>query len=322
MRKLETAASAKESDNFNIREALILYLSQAIISGEVFWQKDRVIDRQIYIDAFPVNVRFVPTFAYRRLLYDKDKVSPGCPICMISSDGKIELPFTQPDEPKGPLFDFEQFFSFFVNNFPYLNNQFMLTSVEHKPEFSYDDYLLLLKFMATTGFAGASLQLLGSGATIPEHAHISIFDEQLPIFSLRYEPVDFNDQSSLSYSTDHPSAVYMVDGKVNEARLDRTFSIVENLLKNDLSFNLYIDQKSRIYLVPRTNRRSKTLDIKVGSSLPAGFHNGYAEKSESLEIEALEQEIWEQCQNTDEDKLRIALEETTLPRKDALSVIK
>jgi hypothetical protein len=216
---------------------------------------------------------------------------------------------------------FNSSFAVTPNNFPYLDGQMLLASRQHRELFTDDQNRLLFDFMARSGFAGAAMQLEGSGATIPEHAHISIFDEALPIFSSDYQPLKEVDGVVVAASAEHPSVCYKVYGDSIDARLDQTKAITRELEARGLSFNLYLDGEANAYVIPRTNRRSAAMNMKVGLSLPAGTHNGYVEHSTATDIELLKREIWEHCQETTGDQLAAALRDTTVQGEDPAAIL-
>jgi hypothetical protein len=271
-----------------IKRVLIDRTEQARLAGQVYWERDEVVDRPVDIDGLAGKVRYIPAFAYRRTLYDQ-RPACQCSLCGVLETGNqvVTLPSDADFVDK-----FNSSFAVSLNNFPYLDGQMLLASRQHRELFTDDQNRLLFDFMARSGFAGAAMQLEGSGATIPEHAHISIFDEALPIFSSDYRPLKEGDGVVVAASTEHPSVCYKVYGDSIDARLDQTKAITRELEARGLSFNLYLESQANAYLIPRTNRRSAAMNIKVGLSLPAGTHNGYVEHSATTDIEQLKREIW------------------------------
>ena len=197
----------------------------------------------------------------------------------------------------------------------------LLASRQHGELFTGEQTRLLFDFMARSGFAGAAMQLEGSGATIPEHAHVSVFDEALPIFSSDYQPLKEGDGVVVAASAEHPSVCYKGYGDSMDARLGQTAAITRELETRGLSFNLYLDGQANAYIVPRTNRRSAAMNMKVGLSLPAGTHNGYVEHSTTTDIEQLKREIWQHCQAITGEQLATALKETTVQGEDPAAIL-
>lgn len=304
------AANIKEYGN--VKNALIARFENAVSAGKVYWEKAAVVDRSVNIEGLQGYVRYVPTFAYRRTIYDKEHTYSKCRLCEAFESGEVTIPL-----PKANIFDqdfmqaFESAFVVCLNNFPYLDGQLLLASRQHSTVFTPEQYLLLFEFMKRIKFAGASLQVKGSGATIPEHAHISIFNEVLPIFLSSQQALTNFGETNITISSEHPSVCYKIAGGSSEKKLKQTNNILDKLTEHNLSFNLYVDESANIYIIPRTNRRSASLNWKVGSSLPAGIHNGYIEQSQSHDIQGLKREIWDECNSITEIQLITALRETT-----------
>ena len=295
-----------------VKKKLVTYFETAIDNRKVYWQKDEVIDRSIDIVGFTGRVRYIPTFAYRRTIYDKENVGSKCLLCESLLSKEMVVPLPKIDIPDQDFVkEFEDSFVIRLNTFPYLDSQLLLTSRQHSSVFTLRQYFLIFEFMRKVRFAGASLQVEGSGATIPEHAHISIFNETLPIFSSNQQTLMAVGETNITISSEHPSVCYKISGGSSTNKLEQTINILEKLDKQHLSFNLYFDENANTYIIPRTNRRSSSLDWKIGSSLPAGIHNGYIEHSINDDIEVLKAEILEACNSITGEQLATALRETT-----------
>jgi hypothetical protein len=303
-----------------IKRVLIDRADQARLARQIYWDRDEVVDRPLDIDGLPGKVRYIPTFAYRRILYDQ-RPACQCSLCGMLETGNQAVTMPSDMDNAGFVSRFKSFFTVSLNNFPYLNGQMLLASRQHRKLFTDDQNRLLFDFMAHSGFAGAAMQLEGSGATIPEHAHISIFDEKLPIFSSAYRPLKENDGVVVAASAEHPSVCYKVYGDSIDARLDQTKDITRELEARGLSFNLYLDGEANAYVIPRTNWRSAAMNMKVGLSLPAGTHNGYVEHSTTTDIEQLKKEIWQHCQKITGGQLAAALRDTTVQGEDPAAIL-
>lgn len=304
-----------------IRRLLIDETEHARLTGVVYWNQNDVVDRPVVIDGLAGKVRYIPTFAFRRALYDR-RPDCNCSLCEGYESGSHAVQL-QSDLGNSAILDqFNSNFAVYLNNFPYLDGQILLATRRHRDVFTDDQNRLLFDFMAHSGFAGAAMQLEGSGATIPDHAHISVFDEALPIFSSDYLPLQEGDGVVVAASSEHPSICYKVYGDSMEARLKLTTFIMRAIETRGLSLNLYLDNQASAYIIPRTNRRSVSMNMKVGLSLPAGMHNGYVEHSTTTDIELLKKEIWQLCQEVTDEQLATALRETTLQGEDPTSILR
>ena len=308
-----------QTEDTDIKQHLLRCVEQGILDGHVYWRGSEVEDRPIDIEGLKGKVRFIPSFAHRQVIYDR-RPSFVCALCEAakSREKVISLPTTV----KGDfLKQFTENFIIFRNNFPYLDGQILMAAKQHVELFTAKQYMLLFEFMERTQFSGAAMQLAGSGATIPGHAHISIFNEELPIFSSRYSTLYQEGETIVSFSLEHPSVCYKItDGSIG-SRYDEVNRIILRLNAQNLSFNLYLDSHASIYIIPRTNRRSKTLGIKIGLSLPAGTHNGYIEQLATSDIEEIKEAIRLHCEGVTSTQLVIALRETTVPNKGAKTLL-
>jgi hypothetical protein len=303
-----------------IKRVLIGRIEQARLAGQIYWERGEVVDRQVDIDGMAGKVRYIPTFAYRRTLYDQ-RPDCQCSLCGVIETGHEAISLPSKIADTSFVDKFNSTFAVSLNNFPYLDSQMLLASRQHRELFTDDQNRLLFDFMAHSGFAGAAMQLESSGATIPKHAHVSIFDEALPIFSSNYRSLKEDDGVVVAASAEHPSVCYKVYGDSMDARFDQTKAIIRVLATRGLSFNLYLDDKANAYVIPRTNLRSAAMNMKVGLSLPAGMHNGYVEHSTSTDIEQLKREIWQNCQETTGDQLAAALRDTTVQGEDPAAIL-
>ncbi len=223
-----------------IKRVLIDQTEQARLAGKIYWEQDEVVDRPVDIDGLAGKVRYIPTFAYRRTLYDQ-RPACQCSLCGVLETGNQVVTLPSDTDDADFVDRFNSSFAVSLNNFPYLDGQMLLASRQHRELFTDDQNRLLFDFMVRSGFAGAAMQLEGSGATIPEHAHISIFDEALPIFSSDYRPLKEGDGVVVAASAEHPSVCYKVYGDSIDARLDQIKAITRELEARGLSFNLYLD---------------------------------------------------------------------------------
>lgn len=303
-----------------IKRVLIERTEQARLAGQIYWEPDEVVDRPLDIDELSGKVRYIPTFAYRRTLYDQ-RPACQCPLCGALETGNQVVTLPSDIDSTDFMDKFNSSFAISLNNFPYLDGQMLLASRQHTELFTDNQTRLLFDFMTRSGFAGAAMQLEGSGATIPEHAHISIFDEALPIFLSDYQPLKEDDGVVVAASVEHPSVCYKVHGDSMDARLEQTAAITRELKTRGLSLNFYLDNQANAYIIPRTNRRSAAMNMKVGLSLPAGIHNGYVEHSTTTDIEQLKREIWQHCQAITSEQLAAALKETTVQGEDPAAIL-
>ena len=180
--------TTQQRPSFSIKNYIVKQLDER---SDIYWNYKDVKDHYFVLNKFKGKKRFVPTFAYRQVLYDTgdSKNAPVCRLCKNIKIGtnSVKLPLQLAgDRPTRQWFtDFRKLFDIEVNNFPYFNKQILVCPKRHELFFSKKDLHLLFRFMRYSRFKSALMQIVGSGATISDHAHISICDEDLPIFYLK-----------------------------------------------------------------------------------------------------------------------------------------
>lgn len=290
-----------------IKRLLTDELKQAQETGKVYWDLNQVVDRPIEINGFAGKVRYIPTFAYRQTRFSLGALD-SCALCSLS-DNRIQI--INPNN-VGDFDEFNNSFNVYPNKFPYLDRQVLLSSAKHIEFFTEDQYKIIFDFMESCGFAGAGMQLKYSGASIPKHAHISIFDEVLPIFNSDYRPLKDEDGTIIATSTNHPAVCYKIFGGTKALRLYHMKSITQKLTLRGLSFNLYFDNQANVYIIPRTNLNSTSMGIIVGQAEVAGIFNSYVDHSETTDIEELKQEYWKIFKTVTGEQIAQAIKDTAV----------
>ncbi|HEX8762441.1 MAG TPA: hypothetical protein VF733_01660 [Candidatus Saccharimonadales bacterium] len=291
-----------------IKTVLINELEGAYETGKIFWDREQVVDRPIDINGLVGKVRYIPTFAYRQTRYFPGSLDT-CSLCLLTND-RIQITDSGND---GDFDEFNNSFNVHLNNFPYLDKQVLLSSGKHRELFSEDQYKIIIEFMVNSGFAGAGMQLKGSGASIPDHAHISVFDEALPIFNSDYRPVKEAEGTVTAKSVDHPAVCFKVYSGSRNSKLCQMKSLLQELKSRGLSYNLYFDNQADVYIIPRTNLSSKSMGITVGQAEVAGIFNSYVDHSETTDIDELKRQYWEIFTTVTGEQIAEAIKDTTIP---------
>lgn len=294
----------------HVKEALLSQIAFAIGRGEVHWDFDRVKDSSLQVDCLPSIVRFVPTFAFRQLFYDAPSVvDEDCRMCtVLASEGELRM-----QEPAGAsewLEEFAQLFSLRHNNYPYFSGQLLMASRVHKPVLDSADIRHVLTFFRRIGFASGAMQIKGSGATIPEHAHLSVCEESLPIFRLRIK--DRCSAGSVLFGSleGYPGAIYVVRGGGETERARWICQLSETVISWGYSYNLYVAPSGAAYLALRVAEFSSAIDRKVGSVEVAGVYLGNALGAASRDLAELEEIIRVRCASVSHKRFEAALRET------------
>src|SRR5262249_49748957 len=164
-------------------------ISEGVRRGLIHWQSESNMDRTMSYRDFAVRVRFVPTFAARHLLYLTTAKFGDCPLCEPArGDPAREWPPPM-SRAASSLFGPRSHDGSTVSNlnpFPYFDKQVTVFPPAHPSEFTAGSLEGVRHLVKRMGLRAATLQVAGSGATIPAHAHLSAFDEPLPIFDTKW----------------------------------------------------------------------------------------------------------------------------------------
>ena len=169
---------------------------------------------------------------------------------------------------------------------------------------------------------GVGMQLIGSGASFPEQAHISVFDEPVPLFASDHQVFRHDDGVEIGTLLEHPSVCYKITGESEPGRVAHTKFIMGRLAARGLSYNYYLDSSASGYIIPRTQRDSPSLGTKVGLSLAAGTHNGTPQNPQLADVEELKISIRRNCEEMMANRLAATLRETTIQGEDPATIYK
>jgi hypothetical protein len=298
-----------------IKVQISAQIESAIQTRRIHWRYADVVEWPLAIGKLSAKVRFVPTFAYRQLLYDSPDVvdrMPGCRLCAARTDQVNEITISPPRAASSWFERFEAVFELRHNNFPYFDGQFLVATRDHIATFGMEHYELLLRFLSNTRFAAAAVQIEGSGATIPDHAHIAVCDEPLPIFELEAVPCERSSGTTVGNLIGYPGSAYVVAGGGYRQRAERITSLTESILDAGYSFNLFIDHGESVYLVPRSSEYASSIGRKMGSVEVAGVYLGNALGADTRDITELEALIQARCASMTPEAFLDALRETVV----------
>lgn len=191
------------------------------------------------------------------------ETASGCPMCAMNPEIRID------SGADGEAWG--QHFELFVNQYPYLDDQIIALDRVHRPVTPPSSVISLLEMLRSIHMASFAHQQVGSGASFPAHSHFAVTTERFAIFEQPYDTL--LDCSEVRFETAFlPHMVFRMKGTGLESCLALAYEILASM---GLSYNLYGDAHGWAYVVPRTQRASQTLDMKVGLSLPAGVLNIY-----------------------------------------------
>jgi hypothetical protein len=293
-----------------IRRALATQLDRAIEVGSVYWDRRRVRDFPLPLGPFLGGVRCVPTFAYKQVLYDSAEAAAGwseCRLCEAVADpaNVLRLPPSQEEWRER----FDALFDVLANNFPFCDRQIIVSRRDHAPLFAREHYRSVLDFMHHSGFQAAAMQIPGSGATVPDHAHISVADESLPIFGVRLEEVAEQDGVTLFRLPAYPGSAYAFRATTTEALAGCVSRLGDETLRRGNSFNFFATA-DRAYLVLRKQEYARVIGRNLGNIEVSGIYLGNARGAKTREIDALVRLIEERCAEITSQRFLAALRES------------
>jgi len=143
--------------------------------------------------------------------------------------------------------------------------------------------------MLSSGFVAASIQIRGSGATLPDHAHVSIFNETLPILKLESTNIGFIQGVGVERCERYPGVVLVLAHGDIHSRAVALTVLCRRLERHSLSYNLYIDSKARVVVVLRVRSHPISYQVKVGTTTAAGMYIPYFEDSNSKDAQVLQE---------------------------------
>lgn len=256
-------------------------------------------DRTVRIMELEFKIRFIPSFVKRVKEWNKKlKKSESCPFCERWSETSVlDVPL----------------FKIIENDYPFMNNQFTVFGEKHMQFFnSYaiSSAISLIDMLPNCRSGG--IQIKGSGATVPYHAHFSISDVIYPICTLRREILVDCGLFKISRILGVPHLALVISADVASLGVI-TNKILENLYKNKLSYNVLMTEKHEIIIVPRINENSNTLGRKIGISFVGGIYPccvnaSYSEEDPTIILN----DIYQHWKNVSDRDILQAFKETTI----------
>lgn len=286
--------------------ALAPVVDQAVADGRILWEP--TLDRDLPLGRLAARVRFVPTFAERALNYAEGE--GACGLCPGQRrENLIDLPVLMAETTR-VVETFCDVFDLRLNNFPYLRHQMLACVKDHTPTLTASQFETFISFVRESGFLGGAMQVLGSGATVPGHAHLALFAEHLPIFDLPLRRVGTSGGVPVSTAPGYPGVVMVFGTGEVPDRCAALVHLLGELVERGLSFNLLFNGRGDVYVAPRQREHSHTAGRKIGFTAIGGLYTGYVERESALDVAALRQAILDDCNAITEAGYTAALRET------------
>lgn len=256
-------------------------------------------DRELLLNQMKCKVRFIPSFEKRYSEWDKKAIETTyCPFC------------NRWDNSKKTVFDE---FHIIENDYPFMSNQFTIFGKDHIEYFDANKIISAINLVnINPDCQSGGLQISGSGASIPKHAHFSISDEKLPIFNLKSELLIKERYFKISRFIGCPHLALIITGETNTIALVAE-RILKKIISMGLSYNLLFKKGNEIIIIPRTSEESTSLKRKVGVSLVGGIYPCYMETVQpEIQKVDIKKEMLAHWKSVASDDLVNALQETTI----------
>ncbi|MGX7149757.1 DUF4922 domain-containing protein [Enterococcus ureasiticus] len=257
-------------------------------------------DRKLSVMDMECIVRFIPSLIKRYNEWDQKSLNNcNCPFCerWLNSSKSIS-----------------QLFHIIKNDYPFMVNQFTIFGNIHE-EFlnsvQIKSALKLINDMPSCQSGG--VQIFGSGASIPQHAHFSISNEKYPISILNRSVILTTKTFQISRILGIPHLALVVSGQLEDVS-SITYKISQTLRYKKLSYNLLLTDNHEIIVIPRIRENSVSLGRKVGVSFVGGIYPCYVKNMQPYELsESVLNEMFYHWQTVNSSILLQALVDTTLP---------
>lgn len=250
---------------------------------------------------FPAQAIFIPALVEKQRRIRQEAEKGGCFFCEAREEAL----------PQGRLAGRD--YKIVANNFPYLDNQLMLVTVDHRDLPDQTDFQAALDFQRETGLTGM-LNLKGSGASLADHLHFEFGEADLPILKMPPMPDYFAFRGiGLTTLNTYPGFVLVLYDRQPTQLAYTINQVAQALFTDNKSFNLVLNGE-RVLLIPRPTDQSSTFaNLRVGSLFLSGLFVPDARQSESVEPEALLALMQERFSAITPLKYRQAIKDTTLP---------
>lgn len=256
-------------------------------------------DREIFLMGMKCKVRFIPSFEERYRTWDRKRtIDNNCPFC---ERWEGSIPSLIPD------------FHIILNDYPFMDNQFTLFGEDHCHSLTAKQISLAVKLVSDMDACkSGGIQFLGSGASVPQHAHFSISDESYPISELKRDVLFISEKYKISRILDVPHLALVVQGDIDSIG-SVTIKILLNLWNQKFSYNVLLTEEQEIIIIPRTHEISETLGRKVGVSLVGGVYPCYIKSvNTQLGYENILDDMLEHWEAVTSADLIQAIRETTI----------
>jgi hypothetical protein len=237
-------------------------ISDSIRRGDVHWDAVAVHDAPLQVDGMIAISRSVTTLAAKHIPQGTRRKAESCGLCDLMTRGPLDclahLPHLAELMCNAKLVCT-------VNNYPFCQDQLLISAIDHQRSMTVRQWIAIRHLFDALEIASGAFQTNGSGATVPNHAHISLFDERLPIHDLSVQPLRTCSRISVGVLRGYPAAALIVGGESSEIEMRGTAHLLDILEQDGHSSNVIMGHKYGTIVIPRRSERDPTTQRRVGN---------------------------------------------------------
>lgn len=233
-------------------------IDELVLSGVVSWRPEYVERHRLQVDCREIEVRAVPSLAGRFL--SSREPNRICDLCGMISQKELAVQCVPNHHGLVCM----------VNTWPYFESQLVVMSSEHLPDFNLRQWCSIGVICCELELSAMALQREGSGATVPSHAHVSLFKEQLPIYNWPVSVAFSADRISIATLPDHPSACYVIRADTFERERAAEYHLFSALQDRHVPFNAFWGHPYGTIIFPRSAERDPETNRWIGAPEIAG----------------------------------------------------
>lgn len=291
-------------------------VADAIVRGEVRWSATGVWEKELPLGEMCGRSRSVASLAAKHARPTdciSDGITADCSLCGLLGRPYVDVS-NHVSSFRGGFGEADLLCT--LNNFPFCKSQLLVLTTDHRRDFSERQWTEIGRAFNDSGLAAASFQTEGSGATVPGHAHISLFDEALPIFALESNAASGCRHVEVGALTGYPAGAMTINAASTTAQMRTLARMVARARRSGLSANVILGHRAGPIVIVRSHERDPLTDRRVGNIEVGGILLANADQSPSRSVAGLQAWMRYQSEAASPDQFRSILQRTCLPLDD------
>lgn len=284
-------------------------VAKAIDRGEVAWSTAGVAEKELRVDGMRCRARSVASLAPKHATpgITRGDAAGGCALCALLEEAHVNVArhvaaFSGEFESAGLRCT--------LNNFPFCANQLLILSTRHQQDFSERQWTEIRRGFRASGLTSGAFQTSGSGATVPGHAHISVFDESLPILALRSRRFAECEHAEVGELVGYPAVAITIRSDSDRAEMTILSRLIQRARANGMSANVILGHEAGPVVIFRHHERDPLTQRRVGNVEVAGILLSNADRAPNRTVRGLEAWMRQQSESATADEFRTILQRT------------